>query len=241
MPRSYFTKKSLTFFRQLEKNNSREWFTPRKGEFEEHVRRPMVELVTDLCGDLRKFAVDLVPAEPARAIYRIYRDTRFSKDKSPYKLHIAAHFQHGQLPKNRAAGLYFAISHKSVDIGGGIYMPGPEELKISRETISRSLPRFRKLVEDRKLVRAYGPLQGDAVKRVPSGFSPDDPASEFLKMKQWYFYIELPAAEATRPTLRKTLVDCFKLAEPFVRFFNDAIVAALHEEDDRPRRPEPMF
>src|SRR5688572_4406116 len=154
MPTTCFTPKMLTFFRQLEKNNTREWFTPRKAVFEEHVRQPMIALATDICDDLRKFAVDYVPTDPVKALYRIYRDTRFSKDKTPYKLHIAAHFQHRQLPKNRAGGFYYAVSHKYVEIAGGIYMPGPEELAIVRQTIAKNPQKFRKLIEDKKLTRA---------------------------------------------------------------------------------------
>src|SRR5438552_1080473 len=86
-----FSPKALSFFRQLERNNKREWFQPRKEQFEELCRAPMLELVAQVVDDLREFAVDHV-LEPKRAIYRIYRDTRFSKDKSPYKTHIAAIF-----------------------------------------------------------------------------------------------------------------------------------------------------
>lgn len=242
MGKTYFTAKMPTFFRQLEKNNKREWFTPRKEIFLEHVYNPMLELVTDLCDDLRRFAVDLVPAEPKKAMYRIYRDTRFSKDKTPYKLHIAAHFQHRQLPKNRAAGLYVAVSHKEIEVAGGIYMPDPDGLRTVREAIQKEPAKLRKLVEDKKLLKAFGPLQGEAAKRVPAPFSTDDPAAEWLKMKQLYFYIGLPPGEALKPTLRKAVIDRFRIVQPFVSFFNDALLSSLKsQEDERPQRPEPMF
>jgi uncharacterized protein (TIGR02453 family) len=242
MPKAYFTPKMLTFFRQLEKNNQREWFTPRKAIFEEQVRQPMIALVADLCEDLRKSYVDLVPAEPAKALYRIYRDTRFSKDKTPYKLHIAAHFQHRQLPKNRAAGLYVAMSHKEVEIAGGIYMSDPEGLLTVRRAIQKDLAKFRKLVEDKQRVKAFGKLQGDAAKRVPAPFAADDPAADWIKMKQLYFYITLAADDALKPSLRKVIADRFLLLQPFVAFFNDALLSSLRSgEDERPKRPEPMF
>src|SRR4051812_19695719 len=115
---SGFDPKALTFFKQLAKNNDRAWFTPRKELFETLVRGPMIELVTQLCDDLRKFAVDYVPADPKKVIYRIYRDTRFSKDKTPYKTHIGAHFQHRKLPKNLAGGFYVGVSHEGLEIAG---------------------------------------------------------------------------------------------------------------------------
>jgi uncharacterized protein (TIGR02453 family) len=242
MPKSYFTAKMPTFFRQLERNNRREWFTPRKEIFQEHVYNPMLELVSDLCDDLRTFAVDLVPVEPKKALYRIYRDTRFSKDKTPYKLHIAAHFQHRQLPKNRAAGLYFAVSHKEVELAGGIYMPDPDGLLAVRTAIKKDPAKFRKLIEDKKLIKALGKLQGDTAKRVPAPFSPDDPAAEWIKMKQLYFYTGLPASEALKPSLRRSLIERFRIVQPFVSFFNDALLSTLKSQaDDRPKRPDPMF
>jgi uncharacterized protein (TIGR02453 family) len=106
------------FFRGLEKNNERGGFGARKGIFEEEVRGPMVGLVTLINEKLRGFAVDHVAEEPARAIYRIYRDTRFSKDKTPYKTHIGATFAHGRLPRHGGAGFYFEVSHRYVGISG---------------------------------------------------------------------------------------------------------------------------
>src|SRR5690349_13174115 len=122
MTRSFpgFSPKALAFFRQLARNNKREWFQPRKEQFEQLVRRPMLELVEQVLDDLRGFAVDHV-VDPKRAVYRIYRDTRFSNDKSPYKTHIAAIFPHARLPKHAGAGYYFAISHEGLQIGGGAY------------------------------------------------------------------------------------------------------------------------
>src|SRR3954471_13562169 len=120
-----FSKTMPAFFRGLERDNTREWFTPRKELFEAEVRGPMVELVTLVNDDLRRFAAEHVLAQPARAIYRIYRDTRFSKDKTPYKTHVGATFARRGFPKHGGAGFYFGVSHKHVEVAGGIYMPGP--------------------------------------------------------------------------------------------------------------------
>src|SRR2546423_6282119 len=130
-----FPREGLRFLRQLERNNSREWFQPRKELFEQRVREPMLRLVELLCDDVRKFAADHV-VEPKKALYRIYRDTRFSKDKTPYKTHIAAIFPARGLPKHAGAGFYFHISQKGVEIAGGMYMPGPPELAAVRKAIA---------------------------------------------------------------------------------------------------------
>jgi len=238
-----FSPKAITFFRQLAKNNRREWFQPRKPLFDEFVRGPMVELVSQINDDFRKLAVDYVANDPAKVIYRVYRDTRFSKDKTPYKTHIGAHFQHKQIEKNRGGGFYFAISHTGVEIAGGIYMPGPEELAAVRAAIAKKPAAFEKLVTQPAVVRKFGPLQGDALSRVPKAYPPDHPAGEWLKKKQFYFFLNLDPSAALKPSLRKTIVDSFKLLMPTVSYFNDAVIAAMKTEagDDRPKRPDPMF
>ncbi len=237
-----FSPAALSFFRQLAKNNRREWFQPRKEKFDDVIRRPMLELVGLVNDDFRKFAIDYVFADPAKAIYRIYRDTRFSKDKTPYKTHIAAHFQHQKLPKNRAAGFYFSVSNTEIEIAGGIYMPGPEELAAVRAAIISTPVAFGKLIRTPALVRKLGPLQGAKLARVAKGFSPDDPAAEWLRMKQFYFNVTLDPSHALKPGFRKAIVDHFRLLVPIVSFFNAAVIAAMEPEKvDRPVRPAPMF
>ena len=116
-----FSREAMQFFRGLARNNNRDWFQPRKPIFEEHVKQPMHELVAQVNAALQKFAPEYV-TEPSKAVYRFYRDTRFSKDKTPYKDHIAASFYHRSLMGQGAAGFYFQVSHKDVGIGGGVYM-----------------------------------------------------------------------------------------------------------------------
>src|SRR5207248_183759 len=115
---------------------------------------------------------------PAKAMYRIYRDTRFSKDKSPYKTHIAAIFPHARLPKHAGAGYYFGVSHEGVQIGGGSYEPGPAELAALRSAIvGDSRGAFGKLIESPRLRRSMGQIQGAQLSRVPKGFAADHPAA----------------------------------------------------------------
>ena len=122
-----FTEDSLAFLRGLKDHNDREWFRSHKPQYETHIRRPMVETIEQLAIDLRGFAPELV-ATPKRSMYRIYRDTRFSTDKSPFKNQVAAMFPHRALTKHGGAGLYFHIAHDHVMIGGGVYAPEPSHL-----------------------------------------------------------------------------------------------------------------
>src|SRR5262249_10812490 len=148
--------------------------------------------------------------EPAaKAIYRIYRDTRFSKDKTPYKTHIAATFGRRGFRRTEAAGFYFGVSHKEVEIGGGSYMPEPEQLAAIRKKIDSDSKSLRKILDNKELKKLMGNLLGDKLSRVPKGFDPEHPAAEFLKMKQLYFYITLPASLATKSSLKAEVVKRF--------------------------------
>ena len=247
MPSTFpgFSPIALSFFRQLERNNKREWFQPRKETFEDECRKPMIELVAMLNDDLRSFAADNV-TEPNKAIYRIYRDTRFSKDKTPYKTHIAASFHRRGLPKHSGAGYYFSVSHKEVEIAAGSYMPGPEELGAIRRAIAKDSKTLIKLLSDRALRRAAGELQGEKYARPPKGFesiAANDPfAGELLKHKQLYFYVTLDAKLATSSKLRKEVVNRFRTMAPVVNWLNAAMLGAMRAgEDTRPVRPAPMF
>jgi uncharacterized protein (TIGR02453 family) len=235
-----------SFFRGLEKNNTREWFTPRKAVFDEHVRGPMVELVGLINEDLKRFAVDNALAVPAKAIYRIYRDTRFSKDKTPYKTHIGATFGRKGLPKHRGAGFYFGVSHKHVEIAGGIYMPEPPELAAVRRAIAEDHKKFLKLIGEKKLARVMGKLQGERLARSPKGFEDHagSPAAQWLPFKQWYWYVLLPAEVALSPRIRKAVVERFALMADAIDWMNRAVLAGMAAEADEeaiPKRPEPMW
>jgi uncharacterized protein (TIGR02453 family) len=242
---SGFPKQMPTFFRGLEKNNRREWFTPRKEWFETHVRGPMIELLMCVNETLKSFAADYVLPNPARALYRIYRDTRFSNDKTPYKTQIGGTFHRQGLGKNSAAGFYVGVSHKCVEVAGGMYMPGPDELAAVRRAIAANGKSLLKLATDRKLVKALGPMQGEKLVRPPKGFDgATSGVAELLKHKQFYFYVLLEGKLALTPRVLREVTERFRLMLPFVDWLNDAVLRARAEvegEDQRPRRPEPMW
>jgi uncharacterized protein (TIGR02453 family) len=240
-----FSRKMPSFFRGLERNNTREWFTLRKAVFEAEVRGPMIELVSLINHDLRAFAVDYTVGVPAKALYRIYRDTRFSKDKTPYKTHVGATFHRQGLPRTTCAGFYVGVSHKCVEVAGGMYMPGPDELSAVRRAIADAPADFLKLANDPRIVRSLGPLRGDRLARLPKGFEAhaDSAAAEHLKAKQWYWFVELSPDVALTPGLRKAVVDRFKRLADALEWLNAAVLAhrAEGEEAPRPVRPAPMW
>jgi len=234
-----------TFFRELEANNRRDWFAPRKELFEARVRAPMIELVTLLNERLRELSPEHVSEEPAKLIYRIYRDTRFSRDKTPYKTHLGATFAHRTLSRHGGAGYYFEVSHKHVGIAGGVYMPGPEELQAIRSAIAADPKGFLKVVDTPKIRKLLGPLQGERLKRLPKIWQEQEgtPAAEYLKFKQFYWYVELPASLALTSRLPGVLIRYFAAMTAGMAWFNEALLAdrRQREEEARPVRPAPMW
>src|SRR3954466_10447691 len=119
-PFTAFPKEGLKFLQSLKRHNNREWFQRHKSIYEQHVKQPIFDLITALGQDFQQFAPEMA-ASPKVSAYRIYRDTRFSKDKSPYKTHVAAVFPHSALGKHAGAGFYVHIAPSEVFIGGGLY------------------------------------------------------------------------------------------------------------------------
>lgn len=223
-----FPPEALTFLRGLARNNDREWFNTRKEIFEAKLKAPMLELIDAINADLMDFAPEYV-TEPKRSLYRIYRDTRFSNDKTPYKTHIAAMFPKRGLGKNGAAGFYFHLSPKEVGIGAGMYMPDADTLRAVRTMIEENLDSFRKAAKASEKV--CGKLSGDALSRVPKGFDPDSPAADLLKHKQWFFWMELDPKLATTPKLKAEIVKRFRAAAPVVELLNSPL--KVQAEDPR--------
>src|SRR5438045_9714457 len=140
---SGIAKEGVAFLRALSRNNDREWFQPRKEIFESKLKAPMEQLVEAINAELLKFSPDHI-TDPKKALYRIYRDTRFSKDKTPYKTHLAAIFPRNNMEKHASAGFYFHLSPKVIGIAAGMYSPGPDELRVVRTMLADRHEEFRK-------------------------------------------------------------------------------------------------
>ena len=220
-----FTSKTLSFLRSLKRNNDREWFRARKDDYEQHVRGPMVAVIERLAVDFGRFAPEL-EASPKRCIYRIYRDTRFSADKTPLKTQISASFRWRQLPRGRSAGLYFEVHPRWVWIGGGFYAPEPVDLVRIRRHISDTHPELHKLAKSPAFRRTFPELEGEKLTRLPRGFLKDDPAAEYLKHRNFLAGREFPPEFATTAAFYPTLVATFKAVMPIVRFLNEPLVGS---------------
>lgn len=219
-----FPPEALSFLRALKRHNDREWFRARRDQYEAHVRAPMVAVIERLAEDFKTFAPELI-ASPRASLYRVYRDTRFSDDKSPLKTHVAAVFPCRALQKHEGAGLYVEVTPKWVWAGGGMYAPQTSQLQLVREHLAANIGRFRALVESPAFQRALGTVDGERLQRVPRGFAPDHPAAEYLKFRQFLAGREYPAALATSSRFYAELLKVFRLVAPMVRFLNEALLA----------------
>jgi len=226
-----FPPEAPQFFRGLARNNNREWFLPRKALFEEKVKEPMRRLVDALNLNLHDFAPEY-ESDPNKAIFRIYRDVRFSKDKKPYKEQIAATFRQHGAPHHHG-GYYFAISHKSVAVGGGVYMPEPELLLAIRQRIAERHREFRRILAAPQVRKLLGNLEGAQLSRVPRGFPADHPAADLLRYKYFILYKELPPSLATSPKLYKAIADRFRVMTPFLQFLTASFTA-------KPKKPNAL-
>jgi uncharacterized protein (TIGR02453 family) len=221
----------MKFLRSLKRNNRREWFQPRKPVYEELVRRPMIELVEAVNAALAEFAPAYIN-EPEAAIYRFYRDTRFSPDKTPYKTHTAAIFPRRGMRKHTGAGLYFSVSPEEIEVAGGVYMPAADELRAIRMHLLEHASEFRRLLRKRRLRALMGELEGDQLSRVPKGFPAEHPASDLVRYKQWLLYVVLDPPLATTPKLLPEIVSRFRVLAPLMEFLNAPLAPARRPAGD---------
>ncbi|MFN0169534.1 MAG: DUF2461 domain-containing protein [Bryobacteraceae bacterium] len=220
-----FPKEGIAFLKALKRHNQREWFQPRKEAFEATVRAPMVELVIALQRGVAAFSPDHAAGDPAKALYRIHRDTRFSNDKTPYKTHIAAVLSHRDMDKNASPGYYFSVGADEIEAGGGLYMMLPQHLIQVRSAIARQPERFDRIAKSRDVSKLLGGLQGARLTRPPKGFAPGHPAAEYLKFKQFFVYKTLDNSIATTPELYTVLLKHLKAMTPLVDFLCEALSA----------------
>jgi uncharacterized protein (TIGR02453 family) len=222
MPAPRFTPEAVAFLSALKRNNRREWFQPRKAEFDTLLRAPMLAIIERLAADLQAFAPEI--AATPKSLFRIYRDTRFSADKAPYKTQVAAFFPNRHLAKRGGGALYFEVGPKWVWVGGGIYAPDTSVLQAEREHIASNFRRLCAIVESPAFRRVVGTLDGgEKLQRVPRGFPPDHPAADLLRCRMFVAGREFPASFATSAKFYTGVLNVFRHVTPLVRFLNEPL------------------
>ncbi|MBI3578657.1 MAG: DUF2461 domain-containing protein [Ignavibacteriales bacterium] len=192
-------------------------------EFESLVKLPMQSLIVALQPHFQKFAPEF-EVNPKRSIFRIYRDVRFSKDKSPYKTHVAAHFvMRGKAKGIEGSGYYVHIEPGQVFLGGGLYMPDGDQLKKIRKAMATHSKEFLSIVEDKNFRKRFGKLEGSKLTRVPKGYEPTHPMAEWLKFKQFFVGEDWSESKCYKKSLVEEVAASFEAAAPLVRFLDEAI------------------
>lgn len=210
-----FTPAAVDFLAELAANNDRAWFQPRKAEYERLLKRPLEALCVALA---ERFEARGLPlrADPATSPFRIYRDVRFSRDKSPYKTNVSASFP-WTAGGDRFGGGYFSLGPGEIFVGGGMWHPEPGRLAAWRQLVATDPERVRVAVDDPAFVAAFGSLDGERLTRVPRGYPPDHPLADLLRLKDVTFGRRLSDAEALAPSLPDTIVDALAAAMPVLR------------------------
>jgi uncharacterized protein (TIGR02453 family) len=210
---AYFDDETFAFLRELRRHNQREWFNENKERYERSVKEPLLQFIADVGPELKKISPSLMadPRPVGGSMFRIYRDVRFSKDKSPYKSHAGAHFQ----SRGGGPGYYLHVAPGESFMAGGIWMPEPAVLQRIRERISRRPADWRKARETLDDTE-------DTLKRPPRGFDADDPMIEDIKRKSFTGSVPLSEPQMKRPDLVKTFVGGCREIAPLMRFLAGA-------------------
>ncbi len=214
-----FTEDYINFFKDLHGNNNREWFASNKKRYESSVKKPFVQLVDTL---INKMGLE-GQLEAKDCILRINRDIRFSRDKTPYNLHMTAFISTGGRKDKSVPGFFIRISAHEIGIMGGCYSPDKEQLQSIRQHIADHLEEFQQLVFNPNFVSRFGELKGEENKRIPSEFVALLEKEPFLSKKQFYYSTLLDVDMLTQENLVPVLMEYYATMKPLNDYFINAI------------------
>jgi uncharacterized protein (TIGR02453 family) len=216
----HFSPRLFKFLRELKRNNERAWFNANKMRYIADVQEPMLRFIADFAAPLARISkhFDADPRPSGGSMFRIYRDTRFAKDKSPYKTHVAAHFRHKQTSADvHGPGFYFHLDPGGCFIGGGLWLPEPPSLKKVRDSIAYDPKGWG------KVRRAVKEIEGDGLTRPPQGYDPAHPFIDDLKRKSFFASVSFADAEVTGPGLLDSAADACRSIRPLMKFLTEAV------------------
>ena len=214
---------TLQFLRNLEKNNNRDWFNENKTLYQE-AQQDVISFVEKLIEEMATFDEEVGKVDAKKSLFRIYRDTRFSKDKSPYKTNFGASLGMGK--GSQKAGFYIHIQPEKSFIGGGLYHPESPNLKKVRNEISLFHDEFLKIIENKDFKKIYGKLnEDDKLVKVPNGFEKDHPLGEYLKLKSFVALHPMADSDFQNPKSIDNIVNDLKVLHPLNNYINIALGA----------------
>lgn len=218
----YFTQDYLEFFKALAPNNNKEWFDNNRKMYETVVREPFKIFISDLIRELAKQDPD-IQIEAKDAIFRINRDIRFSKDKTPYKLNNSAIVSKAGRKDKSYPGLYLELSPEHLGIYGGIYMADTDQIKKIRTEIASNLEKFSEIVNHKDFIKKFGKIKGEKHKRVPREFIDVIDKQPLIINKQWYHNTFLSPELIIGDNLLDIILDYNKTAQPLKNFLVKAL------------------
>ena len=225
MPTQYFTPKLFAFLRELEENNDRTWFKTNQHLYEEVIREPALEFIMDFEKPLKKISPNFVAdaRTVGGSLFRIQRDTRFSKDKTPYKTHTGMHFRHFMTKDDvHAPGFYLHLEPGSCYAGIGLWRPSTENAYKIRHAIADDPGRWKRVAHGKRFRDVYS-LDGDSLIRPPKGFDPDHPLIDDLKRKDFIAGTKLTQKTVTSPDFMDEYTRICKVGAPFMKFLAEAV------------------
>jgi uncharacterized protein (TIGR02453 family) len=224
MAERYFSKQTFAFLKALEQNNEREWFDAHKQDYEKLVRDPALDFISDMSLEMPAISRHFLaqPKKVGGSLMRVYRDTRFSSDKTPYKTNIGIQFRHEVGKDVHAPGYYLHIEPGECFVGVGMWHPEADALFKIRQAIVEK-PEAWLAARDDKTFRKHYSLEGDSLANAPRGFAKDHPLVEDLKRKDFIGLASLSQSTITSADLRGQVVEQFRAAAPFMRFLCQAM------------------
>lgn len=215
---AYFTKDFIDFFKELAPNNSKEWFDENRSRYHESVKEPFDSFIKDLIVEMSKSNKKLAHLEPKDCVFRINRDIRFSKDKTPYKLNRSAAISPGGKKDFSTPGLYFEFTPEHVRIYTGAYQPNKEQLQAIREEIAENLSKFDKIITEPAFVEVFGEVHGEKNSRLPKELREAAEKQPLIYNKGFYIYHTMPAETILKEDLIERLLHPYEVAQPYIKF-----------------------
>jgi uncharacterized protein (TIGR02453 family) len=220
----HFNKHFFDFLKELKQNNTREWFQANKERYRSVVQEPLLRFISDFSEPLYRISPEFVadPRPSGGSMFRIYRDVRFAKDKSPYKTHASAQFRHRAGRDAHAPGFYLHLEPGNVFVGAGSWHPGREALESIRGAIAEDPNQWRSVLEDSRFSKRHK-LVGESLKRPPRGFDSEHPAIEELKRKDFISIENFSQTKACSAGFIDMVAESFTVAAPLVKFLTEAV------------------
>lgn len=221
---SPFTVEIFEFLRDLKANNNRAWFEANKERYHQYARDELIKMLIELQAGLAEFApqIEVVPKAVGGSIHRIYRDLRFSKDKTPYKTHLSAHLRHQQRDASYGLGFYLRIEPGECIVASGIWQLTPKNAATVRNRIVKRPDEWARATAASHFVSLYGSVYGEQLKRVPGEYDSDHRFADDLRRKGFGGFAKLTDEQILGPACVPLVLDSFKAAVPLMQFLADA-------------------